>query len=422
MKQDLFQHIHLTPLADTHEHLETEVKFIKEGPDVLQDLFDNYPSTDLIIAGASLDAVKRLVDSRDEDIEGRWEGVKHAWQHCQFTGYGEAVSILAKEIYAIDEITTSALVGALQINLNYRKPGGQLQLLKEIGNIDHVQIDDFIWACLPNPTAPEFYFYDINWALHSSGMIDLEALCQETRIEVVDLKTLLKSYETIFSKYGKVAIAVKSQHAYNRSLLWHERDDADAEKVLQKQLHKIPLSEKERLCLGDWSLARALEFAEAYDLPMKVHTGLLYDHGVMNINHVRPSHLSSLLMQYPKVNFVLMHTGYPFGQEIIGLAKHFPNVFIDLCWAWTIDPYNTVDFLRHVNHAIPTNKLFAFGGDCHWPAQAVAYAKQARNWLAYALNAEIEDGFLNEQQAMSIATKYMCENQRMFFKLEQKRA
>jgi len=39
---DLAAHIQAARLIDTHEHLRDERTFIEHGPDVLQDLFDNY--------------------------------------------------------------------------------------------------------------------------------------------------------------------------------------------------------------------------------------------------------------------------------------------------------------------------------------------------------------------------------------------
>ena len=38
----LAAHIFQTRLIDTHEHLHSEQEFVEGGPDLLQDLFDNY--------------------------------------------------------------------------------------------------------------------------------------------------------------------------------------------------------------------------------------------------------------------------------------------------------------------------------------------------------------------------------------------
>jgi hypothetical protein len=37
------------------------------------------------------------------------------------------------------------------------------------------------------------------------------------------------------------------------------------------------------------------------------------------------------------------------------MAKHYPNVWVDLCWAWSIDPYSSTEFVRRFLHAVPSN-------------------------------------------------------------------
>ena len=74
--------------------------------------------------------------------------------------------------------------------------------------------------------------------------------------------------------------------------------------------------------------------------------------------------------------------------------------------------------MRQFIHAAPANKLFAFGGDTGWPTSAAAYSIQARRWLTRSLQAEIDEGFLNEKQAMTLAGRFMRENQLACFDIE----
>ncbi len=100
----LAAHIAQLRLIDTHEHLHGEQEFVEGGPDLLQDLFDNYVTADLLVAGASEEAVRRLLDASDPDLAGRLDGVRGAWARCRHTGYGEAVRLLARLVYGIEEI------------------------------------------------------------------------------------------------------------------------------------------------------------------------------------------------------------------------------------------------------------------------------------------------------------------------------
>ena len=132
--------------------------------------------------------------------------------------------------------------------------------------------------------------------------------------------------------------------------------------------------------------------------------------------------MCSLLARYPEAKFVLMHIAYPYSDELVALAKHYRNIWVDLCWAWSIDPYSSRDFLRRFLHAVPSNKLFAFGGDTGWPTGTVGYAIQARREIQRALEAEIAEGYMTEKNAMAIATRIMRNNQFSCFDVEGTRA
>ncbi len=419
---DLAQHIQITKLVDSHEHMVKEDEYVNNGPDVLRDLFGIYIGDDLIAAGASPDAVARLLDPHDHDIERRWNGVKEAWQHCRYTGYGEVTRKMARLIYSMDDINLNTILAAGARTQQLRQPGERLRLLKEVANLDHIQVDDFVWACQPDPSGPDFFFYDISWEQFCNGVIDVQALYDETHLNVLDLATLRQAITALFAKYGPYAIAVKAQHAYTRTLEWHDRSDPEAEPVLQKLLRGDELSEPERLCIGDWCWARGVEAAIEHDLPFKIHTGYLAGtRSLVDPDRVRPSHLAPLLARYGNARFVLMHTAYPFSGELLAVAKNFPCVYLDMCWAWSLDPHSAADFVRRVIHSVPINKLFVFGGDCFWPTASVAYATQAREGLTRALQAEIDSGFLSETEAIQIATRVMRDNQMDCFNLERMR-
>jgi predicted TIM-barrel fold metal-dependent hydrolase len=302
------------------------------------------------------------------------------------------------------------------------QPGERLRLLRDVANLDHVQTDDFVWSCLPDISGPDFFLYDISWADFCAGQVDAAAIRQEVGIEVRSIGDLREAQAAIFARYGACAIAVKAQHAYQRTLRWQERTDAEAEAVLQKELAGAPLTEEERLCLGDWCWSRGVELAIAHNLPFKLHTGYYAGHSRMPVDRIRGGHLCGLLARYPQARFVLMHIAYPYQDELVALAKHYPNVYVDLCWAWSINPLGARDFVRQMIHAVPANKLFAFGGDTGLPAAAVAYSIQARQWLTRALQAEVDEGLLTERQAIALATRFMRTNQEECFDLAGTRA
>ena len=258
MSTELSHHIQSVRLVDTHEHMRRENDWVENGPDILQDLFGNYVPADLVTAGASGQALQDLMDS-NKDIKTRFDGIRDAWQATQFTGYGEAVSLIAKHIYGIDELTGDALEQANEKVMTIRKPGKRHHILHDVAKLDHIQTDDFSWQCAPDTSGPDFFLYDLSWANFCNGQVNAEAIHSETGIEVKDLASLKNGIEAIFAKHAPCAIAVKSQHAYNRTLKWIERSDEDAANALNTVLTKPAdqIDEPDafmswRLVLGTW--------------------------------------------------------------------------------------------------------------------------------------------------------------------------
>lgn len=122
MTSDLQHFIQTTALIDTHEHLHKEDAFVNNGPDILQDLFAMYIGNDLISSGADFEAVRRVIEDGGSDLEARWDGIKDAWEVCQYTGYGQAVQLIAKLVYSMDEINVETLFAAEEINQQLRQP------------------------------------------------------------------------------------------------------------------------------------------------------------------------------------------------------------------------------------------------------------------------------------------------------------
>ena len=179
---------------------------------------------------------------------------------CRHTGFGEAVCLLARQVYDIAEIaelTPAHLEAAQARNRELRRPGERLRLLRDVANLDHVQVDNYLWECPPDTSGPDFFLYDLSWSSFCRGKVDAPAMYDEVSIAVEGIDSLRRAIEALFAKHGPLAIAVKSQHAYERTLLWEERNDADAERALLRQLGGEELSEGERLCLGTgvWPVA-----------------------------------------------------------------------------------------------------------------------------------------------------------------------
>jgi len=189
-KTDIAAVIQQTPLVDTHEHMRFEADYLDERPDILCQLFQNYVHADLFVAGASQEALDSLFDPSDHDVAARFAPIQEAWARVQHTGYGEAVRIIAKDLYGIDELTPDTIAAAQEKNADLIQPGVRLRLLGDEANLDHIQTDAKSMTVVPDMSGPDFFFYDISWVDFCSGRPNHEEIAQHTGLEVSDLHSL----------------------------------------------------------------------------------------------------------------------------------------------------------------------------------------------------------------------------------------
>lgn len=74
--------------------------------------------------------------------------------------------------------------------------------------------------------------------------------------------------------------------------------------------------------LQDFFIRYILDFAEANDIPVQIHTGLQEGHGNYLINSY-PLLIADLLLEYRKLRFAIFHGGYPFMREAILWQRTF---------------------------------------------------------------------------------------------------
>jgi len=319
--------------------------------------------------------------------------------------------------YGIDEISGDSIEGAQQLNNNYRQPGMRKRILIEKGNISAVHINHDSLHIPQDDASDKFFFYDLRCYELTCGKIHTNLLHDFSPAGISDLVSLDRAIEAYFESEAAGAIAIKMQYAYERNLRWEEPEDVDVEISLQRILLQKDVSEIDFSAVGNWCVQKCVELAIRYNLPVKIHTGYLAGAaGFKYHSHTSPLLLLDLIQTFPKAHFVLFHLGYPYQNELIAITKRLPNVFVDMCWAWAIDPIMSQNSFRALLHSAPLKKIFVFGGDTAWPNAAAAYAVEMRSWLSKVLEKENAEGLLTEDELIKIARRVMNENQNSFYK------
>ena len=128
-----------------------------------------------------------------------------------------------------------------------------------------------------------------------------------------------------------------------------------------------------------------------------------------------PAGLVPVLQKYPDVRFDLFHAAWPWSEFIGAVGKEFPNVWLDMCWMWAVNPVQAQRVLDEWLSAVPCNKIFGFGADTGSPFGLIGYALQARNGIASVLEGKISRGEYDKKTAEFVARRIMNENARELF-------
>ncbi|MCP4451540.1 MAG: amidohydrolase family protein [Planctomycetes bacterium] len=421
--QTLKEKVDSTPFVDTHEHLIEERHRLTgtTHPQVPCDdwavLLNHYLNSDLLVAGMPHDAYQKLF-SKDVPPLQKWTILKPYWPAVKNTGYGQAVRLTIRGLYGVEEVSDRTVK---QIQSGYdktRRPGFYRHILRDLANIESCQVN-----CLDGPFGktdmPGFLMQDLSIVGMFAGP-DIKGLATPTGIQPTCLTDWHRVIDWWFAKHGHAAVAVKSQNAYSRDIDYERVPAEDVETTFKKRLKRDRLTSQERKALEDHLFWYAVDKATEYNLPVKLHTGYYAGQDNMPLERLlhNPGSASDLCRRSRKTRFVFMHICYPYYEELLAVAKHYSNAYIDMCWSWIINPVAATDFLKKALVTAPANKILTFGGDYILVEPVLGHAQMARHGITLALKELIEDGWLSQADALALVGPLMRENAYRIFDLD----
>jgi predicted TIM-barrel fold metal-dependent hydrolase len=241
-------------------------------------------------------------------------------------------------------------------------------------------------------------------------------------IAVSELSDWHRVIDWWFDKYGRYAVAVKSQDAYRRDIDYRQTPAEEVAEVFQKKAKGQSVDQDDQRALEDHLFWYAVQKATEADLPVKLHTGYYAGQNGMPLSRLihNAGSACELCRSSPKTSFVFMHICYPYYEELIAVAKHWTNAFVDMCWSWIINPVAAKDFLKKYLVTAPANKLLTFGGDYRYVEQVLGHAEIARQGIALALSELVEENWLSLDDALELVDPIMHGNARRIFHLAEK--
>jgi len=409
-------------LVDGHEHLDEEAVRLSQPNDLVR-FFMYYTFDDVTTTGKTGPGAGAFFKA-GTTVEEQWRAIRDAWPLARNTGYARAVQLSIQELYGIDDLRDDTVKPLLAAIAKRNRPGVLDWLLRDKAGIEVALVNAEDPGDLARRTAsPGLFLFDIAVSPFLQGKPDLAPYEKASGKAVESLRDWHRMIDWYFDRWGRQAVAIKNVSAYWRVLKYDEVSESDAAPLFEKWLvRKEEVNPAERKAVQDHLFDVCVRKATELDLAIKIHTGYHAGTGYTDLDVPRARDLASLFRRHPKARFDLFHISYPEWPDVIALAKHYPNVVADMCWAWGIDPEGARQFARQALHALPVNKVHGFGGDVGYADMVYGYARIARDSIAAVLTEAVREGRLTRPDAKAVARRWLRDNAMEFYRIDKRRA
>lgn len=400
-------------ILDTHEHLPAYEVHRDSRDDVLSEYLIHYFSSDLVSAGLPVKTLEE-VRSPGLSVAEKWEKLSPYWQYARHTGYGRALALAAADIYGVDRIDADSIEALNDRFVAARTAGDHYRLvLREKCKIECSILDgwcedaDSEFFRIATQVAP-FVIWE---NAESIGQAEQLLRCKIEKFG--DYVDAVAAY--LENMLDSRAICLKCALAYQRSLRFDKPDRGAAKAEFKAMVRGGGASVfRNSTQFQNFMMHQILALANRLGAVVQFHTGLQEGNG-NDLTQSDPLLLNNLFSQYPDVRFDLFHIGYPFVGQTAALAKNFPNVYIDMCWAHIISPHAAVAALEEFLDTVPYNKISAFGGDYCFVDGVYGHQRMARDNVSAALARKVCAGVFEPAEAEQIARRLFHDNPQTLF-------
>ena len=366
------------------------------------------------------------------------ERIEKLWPKIRATGYGRAVTLGCRELFGLDYAPEAfdAVTAALQDSIRDRSAAEVYRYCVHERALNRWTLHDGCWtletaAALHPELYPDTYRFTFRFdsllsMVNAEPIGALESFNEQPIHTLHEMVRGLNQAIDRFKAGGKLA-AIKIGMAYERDLTVSDPTQHEAELAFNRirtrkafwgglQQNSGAVDAAAARAVGDFMFHQLVQRARDEDLPVQIHTGYLAGNWG-SLAGSKALNLIPVFEKYRTVRFDVFHASWPWASELGAIGKNYPNVWLDMCWAWAMNPTESARALSEWLDGVPFNKIFAYGADTRLPFCNVGYSLQAKLGIAMVLEEKIERGFYDQRLAEEIASCIMLRNGEEFFRL-----
>jgi predicted TIM-barrel fold metal-dependent hydrolase len=398
--RELLAHANTLKVVDAHEHLLSPEDHAQQYLS-FWNFFSDYVVWDLYGAGMP-QKLMRAKPKNEAEVTALFDAIEPYLAAVEHGSYMRSVRVTLQRFFGVDRITReNHLDITRRLNANnsaehYRK------VLKDAGIVKILQQpyqslrSETPWFVNQTPLTFQF-------------QMEREFSALGRKNPRAKLKDVVALYEAAIQREREAgSVGIKFfPHVFTASY-----DPAAAEREYQQ------IKQGKRLYTQFSQLARYLyeeqiRIATDNDMVVAIHVGVWGD-----LTDKTPALLFPIVKKYPFARFDVYHMGIPYMRETAFLGKNYPNVYLNLCWAYAVSESMVLNSLDEWLDVVPTNKIIGFGGDLQsLPEHVVGMLDVAKHTLATALARRIARERLDMPGAKKILEDWLFNNPARLYRL-----
>lgn len=424
----LWKYIASLPVVDTHEHMSDESELLGLHIDFFSFLTP-YVIDNIETAGLTVDE-RAIMLNPQHPFEERWKVFNKYYSDIQHTTY---MHVLRKSLEYEYQLKSFSLAEVKRVSDLILKDFSAKGFVKR--TMDNLKIESILtFRSAGIQEVRRSYGNDNIKTVPTVNDIcvtdaySLKKISELTEMPVQTIDDILRGIDKLFIEYQKQGLKnIKINAAYNRRLNYRERTRREAEEsfgtimntpfdygtIIPNKYYVYTLSDY-HLPLDDYLTVYMIQQAAKYGMNVIFHVGP----AAWNFNSTLRSHTSDLewlFKNFPKVNFVVLHAGYPYFDEAMLYAKYYPNVYLNMTWDHILEREKAIEAMIAYIEMLPITKIHLFGGDYVFPQQIYGHLMITKENLYIALNYLIKKGTLDLNQAKDIAVAWLYRNPDQFY-------
>jgi len=406
LRERLLQEMQALRTVDCHSHT-----MLRRDYEALTDrsFFSMMTYFEREIAGATGMGSAQLYEGCTTDAE-RWERLKPVLLRTRNESYWRHNIVVYQQLFGLEDGELSdgnwAVVNDC-IRERTAQPGWYEHVTNEVCGLQ-TQIRNVPWF---EDWEPEYFTCVLRMeeALEQTNRANRERLEQHMDVSIGDLASLKATLVALIEEYQTMgSVGIKLAHAYRRTLSSDPVPEADAAGLFAQAVAGESLTWPERKAVEDHIIFFLAECCVEMGQVFQIHTGVQGNWG--HVPDSDPLLLLPLVHAFRQVKFDLFHAGYPYSRELGMMAKHSPNVWLNMAWMYVITMEGSRQTLNEWIDLVPGDRLLGFGSDVGWPEFIYGHLVMARSCIADVLVTKVERDFLSEEAALSLVHQMLTDN------------